>query len=139
MQIHKKFRGIPVKFTAKNTAEFHGILYVFEKIPYSVGSQKRTSVDTLVTCRDLVTKLTYCGAQFWSCFDTKTTQYSMLNLAFATRWRILLLVQVGISRGFKIGPKVQNYVHWGFRGVMETFWKVSKAKTFHFSEALFEL
>jgi hypothetical protein len=43
-----KFRGIPVNFTAKNTAEFRGIPYVFQKIPYSVGSQKRTSVDTLV-------------------------------------------------------------------------------------------
>ncbi len=47
MQIHKEFRGIPGDFTAKNTAEFRGIPYVFEKIPYSVGSQKRTSVDTL--------------------------------------------------------------------------------------------
>jgi len=42
-----EFRGIPVLFTAKNTAEFRGIPYVFQKIPYSVGSQKRTSVDTL--------------------------------------------------------------------------------------------
>jgi hypothetical protein len=48
MQIHKEFRGIPGDFTAKNTAEFRGIPYVFEKIPYSVGSQKRTSVDTLI-------------------------------------------------------------------------------------------
>ena len=42
-----EFRGIPGNFTAKNTAEFRGIPYVFQKIPYSVGSQKRTSVDTL--------------------------------------------------------------------------------------------
>ncbi len=42
-----KFRGIPANFTAKNTAEFRGIPYVFQKIPYSVGSQKCTSVDTL--------------------------------------------------------------------------------------------
>jgi hypothetical protein len=47
MQIHTEFRGIPGIFTAKNTAEFRGILYVFQKIP-SVGSQKRTSVDTLI-------------------------------------------------------------------------------------------
>jgi hypothetical protein len=40
--------GIPVNFTAKNTAEFRGIQFVFQKIPYSVGSQKRTSLDTLV-------------------------------------------------------------------------------------------
>jgi hypothetical protein len=40
--------GIPGNFTAKNTAEFRGIPYFFQKIPYSVGSQKRTSVDTLV-------------------------------------------------------------------------------------------
>jgi hypothetical protein len=36
-----EFREIPGSFTAK-------IPYVFQKIPYSVGSQKRTSVDTLV-------------------------------------------------------------------------------------------
>ncbi len=48
MQIQTEFRGIPGIFTAKNTAEFRGIPYVFQKIPYSVGSQKRTSVDTLV-------------------------------------------------------------------------------------------
>ncbi len=48
MQIHKEFRGILGIFTAKNTAEFRGIPFVFQKIPYSVGSQKRTSVDTLV-------------------------------------------------------------------------------------------
>ena len=39
--------GIPGNFTAKNTAKFRGIPYVFPKILYSVGSQKRTSVDTL--------------------------------------------------------------------------------------------
>ena len=42
-----KFREIPANFNAKNTAKFRGIPYVFQKIPYSVGSQKRTSVDTL--------------------------------------------------------------------------------------------
>jgi hypothetical protein len=42
-----EFRGILGNFTAKNTAEFRGIPFVFQKIPYSVGSQKRTSVDTL--------------------------------------------------------------------------------------------
>ncbi len=47
MQIHPEFREILGSFTAKNTAEFRGIPYVFQKIPYSVGSQKRTSVDTL--------------------------------------------------------------------------------------------
>jgi len=47
MQIQTEFLGIPGIFTAKNTAEFRGIPYVFQKIPYSVGSQKRTSVDTL--------------------------------------------------------------------------------------------
>jgi hypothetical protein len=46
--IPTEFRGIPANFTAKNTAEFRGIPYIFEKIPYSVGSQKRTSVDTLL-------------------------------------------------------------------------------------------
>ncbi len=39
--------GIPANFTAKNTAKFRGIPYIFQKIPYCVGSQKRTSVDTL--------------------------------------------------------------------------------------------
>ncbi len=49
-----KFR---VVFTAKiprNSAEFRGIPYVFQKIPYSVGSQKRTSVDTLATLPQFV-------------------------------------------------------------------------------------
>jgi hypothetical protein len=49
MQIHTEFRVIPGIFTAKNTAEFRGIPYVFQKIPSSVGSQKPTSVDTLNT------------------------------------------------------------------------------------------
>ncbi len=48
MQIHTEFRGIPANFTAKNTTKFRGIPYVFQKIPYSVGSQKRTSMDTLL-------------------------------------------------------------------------------------------
>jgi hypothetical protein len=39
--------GIPGKFYSKNTAEFRGIPYVFQKIPYSAGSKKYTSVDTL--------------------------------------------------------------------------------------------
>jgi hypothetical protein len=39
--------GIPVNFTGKNTMEFRGMPYVFQKISYSVRSQKRTSVDTL--------------------------------------------------------------------------------------------
>jgi hypothetical protein len=47
MQIHTEFRGIPGIFTAKNTAEFREIPYVFQKILYSVGSKKRISVDTL--------------------------------------------------------------------------------------------
>ncbi len=47
-----EFREIPVNFTAKNTTEFRGISCVFQKIPYSVGSQKRTSVDTLVRIRN---------------------------------------------------------------------------------------
>jgi hypothetical protein len=47
MQTHTEFREIPANFTAKNTAKFRGIPYIFQKIPYSVGSQRRTSVDTL--------------------------------------------------------------------------------------------
>jgi hypothetical protein len=46
---YAELRGIPEIFTAKNTAEFREIPYVFQKIPYSVGSKKRTSVDTLYT------------------------------------------------------------------------------------------
>jgi hypothetical protein len=42
-----KFRGIPAKFYCKNTAKFRGIPCVFQKIPYSAGSKKSTSVDTL--------------------------------------------------------------------------------------------
>jgi hypothetical protein len=48
MQIHTEFREIPGKICYKNTAEFRGILCVFQKIPYSAGSEKSTSVDTLV-------------------------------------------------------------------------------------------
>jgi hypothetical protein len=67
MQIHKEFRGISGDFTAKNTAELRGIPYVFEKIPYSVGSQKRTSVDTLVEPLTLqATKTMSCTWQFRS-------------------------------------------------------------------------
>ncbi len=40
-----KFRGIPAKFYCKNSPE----LRVFQKIPYSAGSKKSTSVDTLDT------------------------------------------------------------------------------------------
>jgi hypothetical protein len=57
MQIHTEFRGIPrnsgqfyckkYRGIPRNFAEFRGIPFVFQKIPYSVGSQKRTSVDTL--------------------------------------------------------------------------------------------
>ncbi len=43
-----EFLGIPGKFCCKNTAEFRGIPYVFQKIPYSAGSKKSTSVDTLL-------------------------------------------------------------------------------------------
>ncbi len=38
----------------RNSAEFRGIPYVFKKIPYSVGSQKRTSVDTLAATFKIV-------------------------------------------------------------------------------------
>jgi hypothetical protein len=51
MQIHTEFRA---NFTVKiprNSAEFRGIPYVFQKIPYSAGSKKITSVDTLATRR----------------------------------------------------------------------------------------
>jgi hypothetical protein len=44
MQIHTEFREIPGKIYYKNTAEFR----VFKKIPYSAGSDKNTSVDTLL-------------------------------------------------------------------------------------------
>ncbi len=57
MQIHTEFRGILRNFgnfyckkyrgIPQNSAEFRGIPYVFQKILYSVGSQKHTSVDTL--------------------------------------------------------------------------------------------
>jgi hypothetical protein len=54
MQIHKEFRGIPQNSWRFYCKKYRGIprnsteFRVFEKIPYSVGSQKRTSVDTLV-------------------------------------------------------------------------------------------
>ncbi len=61
MQMHTEFREIPRnsgKFYCKkyreiprNSEEFRGIPFVFQKIPYSVGSQKRTSVDTLSMTR----------------------------------------------------------------------------------------
>jgi hypothetical protein len=41
---------IPQSFTFKmpwNSAKFSGILYIAQKIPYSAGSQKTTSVDNL--------------------------------------------------------------------------------------------
>jgi hypothetical protein len=47
MQIHTEFRQILLQKIPRNSAEFRGIPYIFQKIPYSVGSQKRTSVDTL--------------------------------------------------------------------------------------------
>jgi hypothetical protein len=62
MQIHTEFRGIPGNFTAKNTAEFRGIPSVFQKIPYSVGSQKRTSVDTLLSSLLSLTLPSLCRA-----------------------------------------------------------------------------
>ncbi len=48
-----EFRGIPGNLP-RNSAEFRGIPYVFQKIPYSVGSQKRTFVDTLDGTRQKV-------------------------------------------------------------------------------------
>ena len=39
--------GILLQKIPRNSAKFRGIPYVFQKIPYSVGSQKRTSLDTL--------------------------------------------------------------------------------------------
>jgi hypothetical protein len=46
-----EFRAFLLQKIPRNSAEFRGIPYVFQKIPYSVGSKKRTSVDTLVMCR----------------------------------------------------------------------------------------
>ena len=43
-----EFRAFLLQKIPRNSAEFRGIPYVFQKIPYSVGSQKRTSVDTLL-------------------------------------------------------------------------------------------
>jgi len=40
--------GIPWNSGQFYCKKYRGIPYVFQKIPYSVGSQKRTSVDTLV-------------------------------------------------------------------------------------------
>jgi hypothetical protein len=42
-----KFGVVLLQKIPRNSAEFRGIPYVFQKIPYSVGSQKRTFVDTL--------------------------------------------------------------------------------------------
>jgi hypothetical protein len=42
-----EFREILLQNIPRNSSKFRGIPYVFQKIPYSVGSQKRTSVDTL--------------------------------------------------------------------------------------------
>ncbi len=47
MQIHKEFREFLLQKIPRNFTEFRGIPFIFQKIPYSVGSQKRTSVDTL--------------------------------------------------------------------------------------------
>jgi hypothetical protein len=43
-----EFRAILLQKIPRNFAEFRGIPYVFQKIPSSVGSQKHTSVDTLI-------------------------------------------------------------------------------------------
>ncbi len=51
MQIHTEFRGIPRNSGQFYCKKYRGIPYVFQKIPYSVGSQKRTSVDTLAIMR----------------------------------------------------------------------------------------
>jgi hypothetical protein len=48
MQMHKEFREIPRSSGNFYCKKYRAIPYVFQKIPYSVGSQKRTSVDTLV-------------------------------------------------------------------------------------------
>ena len=45
MQIHTEFRQILLQKIPRNSAEFRGIPYVFQKIPDSIGSQKRTSVE----------------------------------------------------------------------------------------------
>ncbi len=73
MQMHTEFRGIPrnsgqfyCKKIPRNSAEFRGIPSVFQKIPYSVGSQKRTSVDTLI------------GPQIN--FEVKTSNFCFPNL-----------------------------------------------------------
>jgi hypothetical protein len=44
-----EFRAFLLQKIPRNSAKFRGIPYVFQKIPCSVGSQKRTSVDTLLT------------------------------------------------------------------------------------------
>ncbi len=45
-----KFRVNFIVKIPRNSAEFRGIPYVFQKIPYSAGSKKSTSVDTLPLC-----------------------------------------------------------------------------------------
>ena len=45
-----EFRAFLLQKIPRNSAEFRGIPYVFQQIPYFVGSQKRTSVDTLNLC-----------------------------------------------------------------------------------------
>jgi hypothetical protein len=48
MQIHTaEFREKSTIKIPRNSAKFRGIPCVFQKIPYSAGSEKSTSVDTL--------------------------------------------------------------------------------------------
>jgi hypothetical protein len=47
MQIQTEFPGIPRNSGYFYCKKYRGIPYVFQKIPSSAGSQKRTSVDTL--------------------------------------------------------------------------------------------
>ncbi len=59
MQIHTEFRE---NFTVKiprNSAEFRGIPYVFQKIPYSAGRKISTSVDTLLSALQVQNKPTF--------------------------------------------------------------------------------
>jgi hypothetical protein len=46
--------GIPRNSGQFYSKKYRGILYVFQKIPYSVGSQKPTSVDTLLASVSLL-------------------------------------------------------------------------------------
>ncbi len=48
------FHGIPGIFYCKNTAQYCGIPYFFQKIPYSAGSKKSTSVSLVLVPDPLV-------------------------------------------------------------------------------------